>query len=172
MICPSLHGKMNKTEARAGRREADVYNERGQDRGTEKTAVMEKYWDKYKDIILYLIFGGLTTAVNIAVYWVSVHVLGTGVMFGTVAAWVLAVLFAYLTNRELVFHSSASGGREILKEIGSFFACRLGTGVMDWVIMFVFVTVLHFDDMVIKILSNIIVIVLNFILSKFVIFKK
>ena len=134
--------------------------------------MIKQYWEKYKDVILYLIFGGLTTVVNIAVYWVCVHALGTSVMFGTVAAWALAVFFAYVTNRSLVFHSAASGSQEILKEIGSFFACRLGTGVVDWAIMFVFVTVLHLNDMIIKILSNIIVIVLNFVLSKFVIFKK
>ena len=93
-------------------------------------------------------------------------------MTGTVAAWALAVLFAYLTNRSMVFHSSAAGAQEIMKEIGSFFACRLGTGAVDWAIMFVFVTVLHFNDMIIKILANIIVIVLNYVLSKFVIFKK
>lgn len=134
--------------------------------------MIRKYWDKYKDVILYLIFGGFTTVVNIVVYWFCVHILGTGVMFGTVAAWALAVFFAYVTNRSMVFHSSATGKSEILKEIGSFFACRLGTGVVDWVIMFVFVTVLHFNDMIIKILANIIVIILNFVLSKFVIFKK
>lgn len=134
--------------------------------------MIRKYWDKYKDVILYLIFGGLTTVVNIAVYWICVHVLGTGVMFGTVAAWALAVLFAYLTNRTMVFHSSAAGAQAVLKEIVSFFGCRLGTGVVDWVIMFVFVTVLRFYDMIVKIAANIIVIVLNYVLSKFVIFKK
>ena len=134
--------------------------------------MIRKYWDKYKDVILYLIFGGLTTVVNIAVYWICVHILGTGVMFGTVAAWALAVLFAYLTNRTMVFHSSAAGAQAVLKEITSFFGCRLGTGVVDWVIMFVFVTVLHFNDMIVKIAANIIVIVLNYVLSKFVIFKK
>ena len=133
--------------------------------------MIRKYWDKYKDVILYLIFGGLTTVVNIAVYWICVHILGTGVMFGTVAAWALAVLFAYLTNRTMVFHSSAAGAQAVLKEIVSFFGCRLGTGVVDWVIMFVFVTVLHFNDMIVKIAANIIVIVLNYVLSKFVIFK-
>ncbi len=134
--------------------------------------MIRKYWEKYKDVILYLVFGVLTTVVNIVVYWLCVHALGTSVMFGTVAAWALAVFFAYVTNRSMVFHSSATGKSEILKEIGSFFACRLGTGVVDWVIMFVFVTVLHFNDMIIKILANIIVIILNFVLSKFVIFKK
>lgn len=134
--------------------------------------MIKEYWDKYKDVILYLVFGVFTTVVNIVVYWVAVHVLGTSVMVGTVAAWALAVFFAYVTNRSMVFHSAASGASEIVKEITSFFACRLGTGVVDWVIMFVFVTVLHFNDMIVKIVANFIVIVLNYVLSKFVIFKK
>ena len=134
--------------------------------------MVREYWNKYKDVILYLVFGVFTTVVNIAAYWVCVHVLGTSVMAGTIVAWALAVFFAYVTNRSMVFHSAASGAQEILKEIISFFACRIGTGVVDWVIMFVFVTVLHFNDMIIKILANFIVIVLNFVLSKFVIFKK
>lgn len=134
--------------------------------------MIKKYWDQYKDVILYLVFGVFTTVVNIVVYWFSVHVLGTSVMVGTVAAWALAVFFAYVTNRSMVFHSAATGAQEIVKEIASFFACRLGTGVVDWVIMFVFVTVLHFNDMIVKIVANFIVIVLNYVLSKFVIFKR
>lgn len=134
--------------------------------------MIKQYWDKYKDVFFYLVFGVLTTLVNIVVYWAAVHVIGMGVMAGTVLAWALSVLFAYVTNRTFVFHSTASGRQEILKEIASFFACRLGTGVADWAIMFVFVTVLHFNDMAVKILANIIVIVLNYVLSKFVIFKK
>ena len=133
--------------------------------------MIKQYWEKYKDVILYLFFGGCTTLVNIFVYWFSVHVLGTSVMFGTVAAWALAVFFAYISNRSLVFHSSATGVSEILKEITSFFACRLGTGVVDWGIMLVFVNMLHFNDMIIKVVANIIVIILNYVLSKFVIFK-
>ena len=79
--------------------------------------MIRKYWDKYKDVILYLIFGGFTTVVNIVVYWFCAHVLGTGVMAATVAAWALAVFFAYVTNRSMVFHSSATGRGEILREI-------------------------------------------------------
>ena len=134
--------------------------------------MIREYWDKYKDVIFYLVFGVLTTVVNIVTYWVCVHILGTSVMVGTILAWVLAVFFAYINNRSLVFHSSASGTDEIMKEITSFFACRIGTGVVDWVIMLVFVTRLHFNDMIIKMLANIIIIVLHYILSKFVIFKK
>ena len=133
--------------------------------------MIKEYWDKYKDVILYLVFGVFTTVVNIVSYWVCAHVIGMSVMASTVIAWALAVFFAYVTNRTMVFHSSATEKGEILKEIGSFFACRLGTGVVDWVIMFVFVNVLHFNDMIVKIAANFIVIVLNYVLSKFVIFK-
>jgi putative flippase GtrA len=133
--------------------------------------MIKQYWDKYKDVILYLVFGVFTTVVNIVSYWVCAHVFGMSVMASTVIAWALAVFFAYITNRTMVFHSSATEKGEILKEIGSFFACRLGTGVVDWVIMFVFVNVLHFNDMIVKIAANFIVIVLNYVLSKFVIFK-
>ena len=120
---------------------------------------------------MYFVFGVFTTVVNIVSYWVCAHVFGMSVMASTVIAWALAVFFAYVTNRTMVFHSSATEKGEILKEIGSFFACRLGTGVVDWVIMFVFVNVLHFNDMIVKIAANFIVIVLNYVLSKFVIFK-
>ena len=132
--------------------------------------MIKEYWDKYKDVILYLVFGVFTTVVNIVSYWVCAHVFGMSVMASTVIAWALAVFFAYVTNRTMVFHSSATEKGEILKEIGSFFACRLGTGVVDWVIMFVFVNVLHFNDMIVKIAANFIVIVLNYVLIKFMIF--
>ena len=134
--------------------------------------MIRDYWEKYKDVILYLVFGVFTTVVNIVAYWICVHILGTNVMVGTIVAWALAVFFAYVTNRSLVFHSAATGTQEIVKEIISFFACRIGTGVVDWAIMLILVTILHFNDMIVKILANFIVIVLNFVLSKFVIFKK
>ena len=89
--------------------------------------MIKQYWDKYKDVILYLVFGVFTTVVNIVSYWLCAHVLGLGVMASSVIAWALAVFFAYVTNRTMVFHSSATGKGEILKEIGSFFACRLIT---------------------------------------------
>ena len=92
-------------------------------------------------------------------------------MVSTVIAWILAVLFAYLTNRKWVFHSEADNSKAVLKEIGLFFAARLGTGVIDWASMFIFVDLMSFNDVVIKTLANIVVIILNYIASKFLIFK-
>lgn len=127
--------------------------------------------EKYKDIIPYAIFGVLTTIVNMVVYWLAAHPLGLSVMVSTVIAWIAAVLFAYVTNRKWVFHSQAQGTKEIVHEIVSFFACRLATGVVDWACMFIFVDLLHFNDVIIKAAANVLVIILNYVASKLVIFK-
>ena len=127
---------------------------------------------KYRDLIMYGIFGVLTTLVNIVMYWVCAHPLSLDTLPSNVIAWVISVLFAYYTNRTFVFQSKNTGREAILKEMASFFACRIGTGVMDWVIMFVFVDLLSFNDMIVKVLSNFLVIVLNYVFSKLIIFKK
>lgn len=131
---------------------------------------IKQRFDKYREIILYLFFGGCTTLVNIVAYYICSRI-GFGTAISTIIAWVLSVLFAYFTNREYVFKSKAVGIVPIFKETASFFVCRLATGLLDLAIMVVFVDFLHFNDMIIKILSNIIVIVINFVASKLLIFK-
>lgn len=126
---------------------------------------------KHLDFILYGIFGVLTTIVNIGSYWVFADKMHIDVMISTVLAWILAVLIAYLTNRKWVFHSTAKGMHEIVKEIISFFSCRIATGIVDWLCMFIFVEKIGMDDMLIKTLANILVIILNYVASKLVIFK-
>lgn len=127
---------------------------------------------KYKDIIPYGIFGLLTTAVNVTVYWVGAHLLNFEVVPSTVVAWIVAVTFAYVTNRKWVFQSEAKTILEIRKEIMSFYVCRLATGILDWICMYIFVDLLCFNDVVIKVMTNILVIILNYVASKIVIFKK
>lgn len=128
--------------------------------------------NRHRDFILYGIFGVLTTVVNMAVYWLCAHPFGIAVLPSTLIAWFMAVLFAYLTNRKWVFHSEASTRQEIRKEIISFYSCRIATGIVDWAMMFVCVDLLGFNDMIIKILANVAVIILNYVASKLVIFKK
>ena len=127
---------------------------------------------RYKNIIPYLFFGVCTTLVNVIVYWFCAHLMKYMVMASTVVAWTLAVLFAYVTNRKWVFHSEAKNTKEIIYELISFFGCRLATGIIDWSCMFVFVNIVGFDDVIIKTLANFLVIVLNYIASKRVIFVK
>ena len=133
---------------------------------------LKKIIQKYKDVIPYLFFGVCTTLVNVVVYWVCAHPFNFNIMVSTIIAWVLAVLFAYITNRKWVFHSEAKTRKEVIKEIVSFFGCRLATGVVDWACMFIFVKILGWNDVVIKFAANVLVIILNYIASKLLIFRK
>jgi len=128
-------------------------------------------WIKYKSLILYAFFGGCTTLVNIIAYAGCTRLLKLGINISTIIAWVLAVTFAYLTNRTMVFGSEADSRKSIIKEVISFFSCRLLTGGLDLLIMYVFADVMGINDLVIKVISNVIVIVLNYVASKLIIFK-
>ena len=133
---------------------------------------MKKLILKYKDFILYGIFGVLTTIVNIITYYLMAHILNLPTVISTVIAWITAVLFAYLTNRKMVFHSKAKNVKEITKEIISFFTCRLLTGFFDLGCMYIFVDLIGLNDIIIKTISNIIVIILNYVASKLIIFNQ
>ena len=126
---------------------------------------------KYREIILYLFFGGCTTFVNIAVYMICSAV-GMSTAAGTSVAWVLSVLFAYVTNRLFVFKDRARTAFLIFKEASSFFLCRVTTGILDLFIMVIFVDILNKNELIIKILSNALVIILNYAASKMIIFNK
>lgn len=133
--------------------------------------MIRNLYEKYKEIIPYAFFGILTTLINIVTYWICAYPFGMSVMPSTIIAWTVAVMFAYITNRKWVFRSEADTIQNIAKEMFVFFACRLSTGVIDWLCMFIFVDKLQFHDVLIKNLANILVIVLNYVASKFVIFK-
>ena len=93
-------------------------------------------------------------------------------VISTIIAWILAVLFAYFTNKIWVFDSKSFDKNVLIKEIPAFFGCRLATGVLDVVIMFLAVEIAHSYGTVWKIISNILVIIINYIASKLIIFKK
>ena len=132
---------------------------------------MRKLIEKYKDVIPYLVFGVLTTLVNVVSYWIFAHPLRVGVMPSTVIAWILSVLFAYITNRKWVFHSEAHTAPAIVREMLYFFGCRLATGLLDMLFMYIFAVRMNFDDTWVKIFSNVIVIILNYLASKLLIFR-
>lgn len=132
---------------------------------------MKTLYEKFKDKIAYLFWGVCTTGVNVVVYWLLAHALCAETMQSTIIAWLAAVLFAYVTNRKWVFESNIHTLKEFIHELISFFFCRLATGVLDWMLMYVFVELLLYNDTLVKILSNIIVVVLNYIMSKIIVFK-
>ena len=129
-------------------------------------------YKKYKQVILYLFFGGVTTVQNILTYYIFAHLLGVNNMVSTVIAWFFSVLIAYVTNKIYVFESKSTGRKHLVKEMFLFFYYRFLSGLIDLTIMFVFVNMLHFNDIVIKIISNVVVIIANFVFSKLLIFKK
>lgn len=127
---------------------------------------------KYKETILYLVFGTLTFLVNMMTYVLFTRVINTDVLFANCVAWIVAVLFAYITNKFFVFESKETNFKYIIKELQAFVGCRIFSGVIELVIIFVMATMMGINDLVVKVVTNVVVIVLNFIFSKLIIFKK
>ena len=126
---------------------------------------------KYKETILYLIFGVLSTVVNIVTYVFFGRVVGLNYLVANLIAWIMAVFFAYITNKFWVFGSKEIKFNYVLKEISSFVGCRLFSGGIEMLIMFIMISVLNINDFVVKIVTNVIVVILNYIFSKLVIFR-
>jgi len=127
---------------------------------------------KYQDMILYVFFGALATLVNTASYYLCYNVLGIPNVPSVLIAWLLAVIFAFFTNKLWVFKSKSFAPEVLKHEIPTFFGARALTGLMDLGIMYLTVDVLHWNATLWKLISNILVIILNYVASKLVIFKK
>ena len=127
---------------------------------------------KYQSFIFYGIFGVFTTVVNIVTYNLCYYHAGMSNTLSNVIAWVLAVTFAYLTNKVWVFDSKSWAWDVLKREVPAFVSCRLATGVMDLVIMYICVDVMGWHANLMKLMSNVLVIILNYVFSKLIIFKK
>ena len=135
---------------------------------------MQKIIQKYKEIILYLIFGVLTTLISLATYYLLVYTVldpnkALELQIANIISWCAGVTFAYVTNRKYVFESK---NKNKLKESIRFIASRLITLFMDMAIMFVGVTMMHGNDKIIKIISQIVIIIANYLFSKLLVFNK
>lgn len=129
---------------------------------------------KYKEIINYLIVGGLTTVVSLIVYYASVFTFlnpdkPVQLQIANVLSWIAGVTFAYFTNRKYVFESK---NENKLQEATKFVSSRITTLLLDMLVMWLGVTILGFNDKIIKIISQILVIVGNYVLSKLFVFRK
>lgn len=129
---------------------------------------------KYKEIINYLIFGVLTTVVSLVTYYICVYTIldpnnAVQLQIANVISWIISVAFAYITNRKFVFESKE---KNKIKEASKFVTSRIVTLIMDMAIMYVGVTALKFNDKIMKLISQVVVIVMNYILSKILVFKK
>ena len=126
---------------------------------------------KYKQTILYLIFGVLTTIVNILTYAFCTRNLNIEFLISNWIAWIVAVLFAYITNKFFVFESKKINIKFLIKELSSFVSCRLLSGIIEMILMYTMISLMSLNDFIVKIITNVVVVILNFIFSKLIIFK-
>ena len=130
------------------------------------------WYRKHQEGMRYLIFGALTTLVNIVAYAIFYYIFNISNGVSNVIAWVVGATFAYITNKLYVFNSKVNNKLELLKEIVYFYGCRLLTLAVDEGIMIFTVDKLGWNALLMKIVANVIVIILNFIFSKILIFRK
>ena len=127
---------------------------------------------RYEDIISYLFFGVLTTVVNYLVYLPCYHWLHFSGSVSNVIAWVVAVAFAFLTNKPFVFKSHDWSAKVLLPELGKFVSCRVGSGLLETAIIFLTVDLMNWDGTWMKLATNVMVVILNYFGSKLLVFRK
>lgn len=130
--------------------------------------MINNFLRKYREVILYLFFGGLTTLISIAVFMLFTIVFPLNELIANIISWIIAVLFAFLTNRKWVFEDNGEG---FLLSAVKFYVARVSTLLIEEGIIFVFITLLSFNSLLVKIFAQIIVIVLNYVLSKIFVFN-
>ena len=135
----------------------------------ELRILIQKYWP----FISYLIFGGLTTLINLIIFYelYTWHHL-IGYQWATFIAWLFSVLFAYVTNKQFVFNSHQKSKTAVLRELESFFFFRILSLLIDFAILYIGIGLLHTNSFIVKLIDNILVVVANYIFSKVFIFKE
>ena len=131
-------------------------------------SLIRKYWD----VISYLFFGVLTTVVNYLVYLPCYNLLGFSASVSNMISWAVAVAFAYLTNKPFVFRSHDWSAKTVIPELTAFVGCRIGSGLLETGILLLTVDLLGWNGNVWKLVTSVLVVVLNYIFSKFLVFRK
>ena len=122
--------------------------------------------------ILYVIFGILTTIVNLISYYFFSNIMSINYLISNMISWIISVLFAYITNKFYVFNSKDTSKDIIIKEFIKFVNCRLTSGIIEMILLFLLVDMLAVNDIISKLVIGVIVVILNFIFSKLFVFKK
>ena len=131
-------------------------------------SLVKKHWD----IITYLFFGVLTTIVNYLVYLPVYNLLGLSAAVSNGIAWVVAVAFAYLTNKPFVFQSNDWSRETVVPELTKFVGCRVASGLAETAILFLVVDLMGWNGNVWKLVTNVLVVIMNYFGSKLLVFKK
>ena len=131
-------------------------------------SLLEKYWD----VVSYLFFGVLTTVVNYLVYLPVSNFCPLSAAVSNMIAWVAAVIFAYLTNKPFVFRSHDWSAKTVIPELTKFVSCRVASGVMETVILLLTVDMLGWNGNIWKLFTQVLVVIINYVGSKLIVFKK
>lgn len=140
-------------------------------RGFSFFRVFERFYKRHKEILLYLLFGGLTMVVSIVSYAICNLKFEINELVANIISWILAVIFAFYTNRIWVFQATTNSFRDLLKQMFSFCSGRIVTLAVEESILFIFITCLQFNSILVKIIAQIVVVVLNYVISKLWVFK-
>ena len=131
-----------------------------------------KLYEKYREQISYLFWGGMTTLVSYASYFIFARLFSLDPLIANVLSWICAVAFAFVVNKIFVFRSASWSPAVFLSELWKFVSARIFSFVLEMAIMFVFVKLLHMNDLFVKIAASVIVVIVNYFLSKWLIFRK
>ena len=134
--------------------------------------IIRKLYKKYEELVMYIIVGVCTMIVSLASYYILANPLGIYYQAANIISWVLAVAFAYVTNKKFVFKSRYSGLAGTAKEMASFVSSRIASLLAEVVSMHFFVQICQIDDNIVKLMNQVLVTVLNYIFSKFWVFRK
>ena len=129
-------------------------------------------YKKYKEIINYIFFGLLTTGVNFSVYYFCLKIFKLNYLVANIVAWILSVAFAYVSNRLYVFKKVNFSKVDILREVIMFFGARFMSGAIETMVLFLMVSILCTGEFVAKIIVSIIVVILNYVFSKLLVFRE
>ena len=131
-------------------------------------SLIEKYWD----VLSYLFFGVLTTVVNYLIYLPVYNFCGLSAALSNMIAWVGAVIFAFLTNKPFVFRSHDWSAKTVVPELTKFVSCRIASGVLETVILFLAVDCMNWNGNIWKLVTQVLVIIINYVGSKLLVFRK
>ena len=134
--------------------------------------MLKKLMKKYEELIMYIIVGVCTMIVSLVSYFIMANTLQMYYQAANIISWVLAVAFAYVTNKKYVFKSPYTSVQATTKELVSFVSCRVASLLVEILSMFFFVQVCQIDDNIVKLMNQVLVTVLNYIFSKFWVFRK
>ena len=131
-----------------------------------------KLFEKYRDVLIYLFFGALTTLVNYLIYFPLYNWLFCSAAFSNVIAWAVAVAFAYLTNKPFVFQSNDWSRHVRVLALIKFISCRIGSGLIETLALWILVDLMKWNGNGVKLVVSVLVVVLNYISSKWIVFNK